>query len=291
MTFLGNQFQYKIWFIFLVLNRSKTVLVIGDHKFPCYFIFGDSLVDVGNNNELNTGAKANYLPYGIDFPQGPTGRFCNGLLAVDYVGLGFKEFIPPYATVKEEDVLTGVNYGSAGSGILEESGDNLGEHFGFDKQILHHKNVVSKIETLHGNKTYTQYYLKKCLYTINIGSNDYINNYFAPKVLDKPHDLTPEQFATALISKFSQNIILLYELGARKFTIAEIPQVGFSLAEIRLCANNISCVTEINYASSIFNAKQRTLLDELDNNLTEAKFVVPDFNIPTSALLQFNGDY
>lgn len=53
---------------------------------PCYFIFGDSLVDNGNNNQLNSLAKANYLPYGIDFPAGPTGRFSNGKTTVDVVG-------------------------------------------------------------------------------------------------------------------------------------------------------------------------------------------------------------
>ena len=53
---------------------------------PCYFIFGDSLVDNGNNNQLNSLAKANYLPYGIDFAGGPTGRFSNGKTTVDVVG-------------------------------------------------------------------------------------------------------------------------------------------------------------------------------------------------------------
>ncbi|GJY66344.1 hypothetical protein Tco_0468582 [Tanacetum coccineum] len=93
-------------------NYSRKV--VGDPKFPCYFIFGDSLLDVGNNNALKTGAKANYLPYGIDFPQGPTGRFSNGLNTADFVA---------YATVKRQDVLKGVNYASAVSGILDESGE------------------------------------------------------------------------------------------------------------------------------------------------------------------------
>lgn len=53
---------------------------------PCYFIFGDSLVDNGNNNQITSLAKANYRPYGIDYPQGPTGRFSNGLTTVDVIG-------------------------------------------------------------------------------------------------------------------------------------------------------------------------------------------------------------
>ena len=53
---------------------------------PCFFIFGDSLVDNGNNNGIVTLARANYRPYGIDFPQGSSGRFTNGRTFVDILG-------------------------------------------------------------------------------------------------------------------------------------------------------------------------------------------------------------
>ena len=54
---------------------------------PVMFIFGDSTVDVGTNNFLNTTAKANSPYYGIDFPNSlPTGRFSNGFNTIDYIG-------------------------------------------------------------------------------------------------------------------------------------------------------------------------------------------------------------
>lgn len=53
---------------------------------PAMFIFGDSLIDNGNNNDLPSFAKANYFPYGIDFNGGPTGRFSNGYTMVDTIG-------------------------------------------------------------------------------------------------------------------------------------------------------------------------------------------------------------
>lgn len=53
---------------------------------PAMFIFGDSLIDNGNNNNLPSFAKANYFPYGIDFNGGPTGRFSNGYTMVDEIG-------------------------------------------------------------------------------------------------------------------------------------------------------------------------------------------------------------
>lgn len=53
---------------------------------PGFFIFGDSLVDNGNNNGIITLSRANYRPYGIDFPLGVTGRFTNGRTYVDVLG-------------------------------------------------------------------------------------------------------------------------------------------------------------------------------------------------------------
>lgn len=54
---------------------------------PALYVFGDSLFDGGNNNWLPTLAKANYPPYGQNFPKGQsTGRFTNGKLVVDFIG-------------------------------------------------------------------------------------------------------------------------------------------------------------------------------------------------------------
>jgi hypothetical protein len=61
-------------------------VVRSDPQVPCYFIFGDSLVDNGNNNYIVSLARANYPPYGIDFAGGPSGRFTNGLTTVDVIG-------------------------------------------------------------------------------------------------------------------------------------------------------------------------------------------------------------
>ncbi|CAI0433696.1 unnamed protein product [Linum tenue] len=51
-----------------------------------FFVFGDSLVDNGNNNFLATTARADAPPYGIDYPtHRATGRFSNGLNIPDLI--------------------------------------------------------------------------------------------------------------------------------------------------------------------------------------------------------------
>lgn len=91
------------------------------------FVFGSSLVDNGNNNFLeNSRAKADYFPYGIDFPLGPSGRFTNGKNVIDLLGhyLGLPSSIPPFfdPSTKGKKIVHGVNYASGGSGILDNTG-------------------------------------------------------------------------------------------------------------------------------------------------------------------------
>ena len=66
----------------LSLEFSKAQMV------PAVYVFGDSQVDVGNNNYLPVSvAKADFPHNGIDFPtKKPTGRFCNGKNAADLLG-------------------------------------------------------------------------------------------------------------------------------------------------------------------------------------------------------------
>ncbi|GAU36755.1 hypothetical protein TSUD_318540 [Trifolium subterraneum] len=95
------------------------------------FVFGDSLVDSGNNNKLHSIAKANYMPYGIDFlgdHPSPTGRFSNGKTVIDFLGdmLGIP-LLPPFADITEQniDISRGVNFASASSEILDETGGDM----------------------------------------------------------------------------------------------------------------------------------------------------------------------
>ncbi|KAL9146284.1 hypothetical protein ABFS82_13G100600 [Erythranthe guttata] len=94
------------------------------HNMTCVLVFGDSSVDPGNNNYISTSIKSNFLPYGEDFFKGrPSGRFCNGRLATDFIAGAFgytnlvRAFLDPAITKK--DLLHGVSFASADSGYDE----------------------------------------------------------------------------------------------------------------------------------------------------------------------------
>ena len=56
-------------------------------RIPALIMFGDSTVDVGNNNFLNTFARSDFPPYGRAFDTKiATGRFTDGRMVGDFIG-------------------------------------------------------------------------------------------------------------------------------------------------------------------------------------------------------------
>ncbi|KAL0319926.1 UNVERIFIED_CONTAM: GDSL esterase/lipase [Sesamum radiatum] len=85
--------------LLLGLHLFLILIVTARAKVPAIIVFGDSSVDAGNNNQVPTIARSNFRPYGRDFYGGkPTGRFCNGRLATDFISeaFGLRPFVPAY---------------------------------------------------------------------------------------------------------------------------------------------------------------------------------------------------
>ncbi|ONK68305.1 uncharacterized protein A4U43_C05F9940 [Asparagus officinalis] len=241
---------------------------------PCYFIFGDSLVDNGNNNNMASLARANYAPYGIDFPDGPTGRFCNGLTTVDVVAqlLGFESFIPPYASASGDQLLTGVNFASAAAGIRDETGQQLGGRISFGGQVQNYVQASQQIVNMLGDEDSAADHLSQCIFSLGLGSNDYLNNYFMPNYYSSSSQYSPEQWADILINQYSQQIRTLYNYGARKVAIIGVGQVGCSPNELAQLSNNgVTCIDKINEACEMFNQRLKQMVDQF-NQLDGAHF-------------------
>ncbi|CAI9087882.1 OLC1v1022069C1 [Oldenlandia corymbosa var. corymbosa] len=272
--------RFMLWVVAVAMVMlSLENVVVGDPQVPCYFIFGDSLVDNGNNNNINSLAKANYLPYGIDYPGGPSGRFSNGKTTVDVVAelLGFDDPIPPYAEARGEAILGGINFASAAAGIRDETGQQLGGRISFANQVNNYKNTVSQIVRILGDEDSAANYLSKCIFSVGVGSNDYLNNYFMPLYYSSSSQFTPEQYAQALIDDYSRQLSTLYDFGARKFVLIGVGQIGCSPnALAQNSADGKTCVTRINSANQIFNRKLKGLVDQFNNLNSDAKFIYID---------------
>nr|AFK46786.1 unknown [Medicago truncatula] len=274
-------FKAKSWLILhllLLLAYFMQHCVYGEFtQVPCLFIFGDSLSDSGNNNNLQTHAKPNYKPYGIDFLKGrPTGRFTNGRTSIDIIGqlLGFKKFIPPFANTIGSDILKGVNYASGAAGIRNETGKrNVGDNIALGLQIKNHKKIVSRIAAKFGGLPQAKHYLNKCLYYVNIGSNDYINNYYQPLLYSTSHIYNPDQYAKVLVNQLSNYIETLHEVGARKFVLVGLGQVGCTPHAIATSGKPGLCAEKQNIDTLIFSHQLRSLVDKFNIQHLDSKFI------------------
>ncbi|KAF8389888.1 hypothetical protein HHK36_024406 [Tetracentron sinense] len=248
---------------------------------PALYVFGDSLVDSGNNNFLNTVVKANYNPYGIDFPSGATGRFTNGKTAADFTGqsLGLP-FIPPYLALSEDErmkTITGLNYASGSAGILTETGTASGINLGMEKQVeLFEETVGTYLSGNFKSPKKLRRYLSKSIFMVSIGSNDYINNYLRPGNYNTSLIYTPEQFAVYLLDQLKSRLTKLYNLGARKFVVFAIGPLGCIPAIVNSLKPTTRCAENVNKLVLLYNYGLHGLLEQLTFTLHGSIFVFGD---------------
>ncbi|PIA25716.1 hypothetical protein AQUCO_10800006v1 [Aquilegia coerulea] len=120
-----------------------------------FFVFGDSLVDNGNNNYLATDARADAPPYGIDYPtHRPTGRFSNGYNIPDLISQSIgEEATLPYLSpeLQGQKLLVGANFASAGIGILNDTGIQFLNIIRITRQLENFQTYQRRLTALVGS--------------------------------------------------------------------------------------------------------------------------------------------
>ncbi|KAM3286269.1 GDSL esterase/lipase [Capsicum chacoense] len=253
-----------------------------DLGFGASYIFGDSLVDAGNNNYLQTLSKANIAPNGIDFKASggnPTGRYTNGRTIGDIVGegLGQPHYATPYLAPNctGRTILYGVNYASGGGGIMNATGRIFVNRLSMDIQIDYFTITRKEIDKLLGQSKARDYVMKKSIFSITIGSNDFLNNYLLP-VLSVGTRITesPDAFIDDLLSHLRAQLTRLYKLDARKFIIGNVGPIGcipYQKTINQLKENE--CVELANKLALQYNARLKDVLAQLNKELVGATFV------------------
>ncbi|KAL1567802.1 GDSL esterase/lipase-like protein [Salvia divinorum] len=273
--------MFKVEYLWILMMAASLALEAngGATKYTAMYVFGDSLSDAGNNKYfIGSLAKADYLPYGIDFSGGPTGRISNGKILVDFIAemVGLP-LLPSYADViaKGESILFGVNYASAGAGILRDTGYRFGRIIPFEEQINNLRKTVDQLRgQLHGNEV--SKYLANALVFVDIGANDYLNNYFEAEYYPSSHIYNLEQFADLLINLYRKHILEIQGLGLRKFLIVEASPIG--CAPIR--SHNMKCNTTLNHAVAMFNTRLKSVVHDLNSNYPGSAFTyAPSFQV------------
>nr|GLL23455.1 GDSL esterase/lipase APG [Ipomoea trifida] len=255
---------------------------------PAIITFGDSSVDVGNNNYVHTIFKADYPPYGRDFASHqPTGRFCNGKLATDITAdtLGFSTYpvayLSPQATGK--NLLIGANFASAASGYDDKTA-MLSHAIPLSQQLEYYKEYQGKLASVAGSKKAASI-IKDAVYIVGFGSSDFLQNYYINPYLNKVY--TPDQYGSYLVSIFNSFIKDLYGLGARKIGVTSLPPLGCLPAARTLFGFHQSgCVGYINTNAQQFNKKVNSAAAGLKKQYPDLKLVVFDIFQPLYDLIK-----
>ncbi|XWS18704.1 hypothetical protein CRYUN_Cryun32bG0067700 [Craigia yunnanensis] len=150
----------ELQFITKALPPFNFMEILATHFWPgiysaqnvsAVFVFGDSLVEVGNNYYIDSFAKPG-------FPNEE---------------LGFKNYSHPYLAPNTTGdlILKGVNYASSGSGILNSTGSLFGERICMNEQISDfaktRQDIISRIGASVAHR-----FLRKALYLLAVGAND-----------------------------------------------------------------------------------------------------------------------
>uniref|UniRef100_A0A0C9RKI8 TSA: Wollemia nobilis Ref_Wollemi_Transcript_13712_1252 transcribed RNA sequence n=1 Tax=Wollemia nobilis TaxID=56998 RepID=A0A0C9RKI8_9CONI len=229
-----------------------------------FYVFGDSTIDAGNNNRLQTVAKANFLPYGRDFENHrPTGRFTNGKLSTDLLAelAGVSDLLPAYLDpdFKGLKLLTGATFGSGASGYDDSTSRPLNV-MTLGKQLENFRSYRAQIVNLIGRGNVTKL-ISEALFVISTGSNDFINNYYNPL---NPKKYSVAQYQDLLIGLLRGFVQSLYSEGARRVVIIGLPPFGCLPSQITLhnLINN-TCDDNLNDVASSFNKKTMVLTQNI----------------------------
>ncbi|VAI93846.1 unnamed protein product [Triticum turgidum subsp. durum] len=183
------------------------------------YVFGDSLVDVGNNDYLPAPAPRANRPYGMDLPGKPTGRFTNGYNLADVISqrVGFEMSPKPYLSMLPHDKILlglckiGANYASGGSGILDTTGKGT---LTMRTQVEYFKKAADNMICYPSKEEH----LARSLFLLSGGGNDF-------SAFD-PSTARPQAYVVKMVTTYIEHIQALYNMGARMVGILDVPPIG-----------------------------------------------------------------
>ncbi|XP_078432080.1 GDSL esterase/lipase APG-like [Wolffia australiana] len=279
---------YTLFVALLVLGFNG-----GNAQLPTTLIsFGDSSVDVGNNNYLPTLFRSDFLPYGRDFvTKTPTGRFSNGKISTDLIAdmLGFDEYPRAYLSPEcsGKNLLTGAGFGSAGSGYYDATALTQNA-IPLSQQLEYYKEYQSRLERVARENTST--IISEALYLVSTGSTDFAQNYYVNPLLNKVY--THDEFSSFIIGIFSKFIRDLHGLGARRIGVTALPPIGCVPAVITLFGGGSNdCVERFNVDAQNFNKRLKAAASSLSKSLPNLKLVVFDIYQSTLDLIERPSDF
>ncbi|XP_047148772.1 GDSL esterase/lipase At1g23500-like [Vigna umbellata] len=260
----------SIVFVFFALRFPRAVAT--KPAVPALFSFGDSILDTGNNNNLQTMSKCNFPPYGRDFPGGvPTGRFCNGRNPTDLIAsaLGVKETVPAYlsTTLTPQDLITGVSFASGGSG-LDDLTSKVQGVITTPAQLAMFKEYIGKLTAVVGQQRASEI-LANSIFLVSAGNNDVAFTYSFLLATTRPFP----QYVSYLISLATNFYKSLYDLGVRKVWVLSTLPLGC------LPGGRTTGGGPLRFCAELANMEAQTFNGQLSEAVDSLKASLPNYDI------------
>lgn len=252
-------------------------MAISQSEARAFFVFGDSLVDSGNNNYLATTARADSPPYGLDYPtRRATGRFSNGFNIPDIISqqIGSSESPLPYLSpaLNGQRLLVGANFASAGIGILNDTGIQFVNIIRMPQQLDYFRQYQSRVSGLIGAAS-TQRLVNQALVLMTLGGNDFVNNYYLVPNSARSRQYSLQQYVPYIISEYRKILMRVYELGARHVIVTGTGPLGCVPAELAQRSRNGECAPELQQAAALFNPQLTQMLQGLNSEVGSNVFI------------------
>ncbi|EEF46208.1 GDSL esterase/lipase 5 [Ricinus communis] len=279
MAGLNSCIGYSVIFVILAssIGLKLEVSAAKTSSIAALFIFGDSSVDAGNNNYINTipENRADMKPYGQNgIFQAPTGRFSDGRIIVDYIAQFAKlPLIPPFLQ-PSADYIYGANFASGGGGVLPET--NQGMVIDLPTQLKYFEEVEKSLTEKLG-ETRAKEIIEEAVYFISIGSNDYMGGYLGnPKMQE---NYIPEVYVGMVIGNLTNAIQALYQKGARKFAFLSLCPLGClpTLRALNPKASEGGCFEAASSLALAHNNGLKAVLISLEHLLKGFKYCNSNF--------------
>ncbi|KAI3724234.1 hypothetical protein L2E82_36005 [Cichorium intybus] len=235
-----------------------------------FFVFGDSLVDNGNNDFLVTTARADSPPYGIDYPtHRPTGRFSNGLNIPDLISehMGIESPLPYlHPLLKGNRLLAGANFASAGIGVLNDTGVQFLNIIRMWKQLEYFQQYQVRLTDLVGPDRAHEIF-SNGISLISLGGNDFVNNYYLIPFSARSRQYSLPDYVRYVVSEYRSILSRMHDLGATKVLVMGTGPMGCVPAELAQRSRAGECSVELQRAANLFNPQ----LDDMLRSLNDEK--------------------
>ncbi|KAL4555458.1 hypothetical protein LXL04_038077 [Taraxacum kok-saghyz] len=276
LSILHSQFLEMGDFVVFAIFFMQIFYITGA-KVPAVIVFGDSSVDAGNNNQIDTVLRSNFRPYGRDFFGGKaTGRFSNGRVPPDFISeaFGLRPFVPAFLdpAYNISDFATGVCFASAGTGYDNATSAVLSV-IPLWREVEYYKEYQTKLRSYLGDEK-ANTVISEAVYLISMGTNDFLENYYT--LPDRKSQYNVTQYQDYLVSIAELFVKELYALGARKVSLGGLPPMGCLPLERTtsfFAGNQDTCKDEYNKVALVFNEKMSYLVKQLNVELSGSNIV------------------